>query len=173
MKQKDDIVCEPARERDVPALVELCLLVERQHEQYWPLRWELCPDIRDRYVRWLTGNLNNPHWLVLAARVRRMVGKASGRAVATLAGGLVAAITQEIPIYTCKEYAFIHDMAVQPEFRRRGVACAMLWYARQWAAKKGVAQLRLMVAQANIPARALFEQAQFRTTYHEMVLPIQ
>ena len=44
------------------SLVELFLLVERQHETYWPLRWQLRADIADRYHRWacLEGRVSSP-----------------------------------------------------------------------------------------------------------------
>ena len=165
MATKKDIICEPAREDDVDELVDLCLLVEKQHEAYWSVRWQLRPDIRARYIRWMMGNLGQPRWLLLAARL------AAPNGPVVLAGGLVAAITEEIPIYTYREYAFIHDLAVKPEFRRRGIARHLLEHARRWAADQGVNQLRLMAAHQNAAAVALFEKVGFRVTYHEMVWP--
>jgi ribosomal protein S18 acetylase RimI-like enzyme len=166
-KPKEQFLCEPAQPADIPELVDLCLLVERQHEKYWSLRWELRPDIRERYINWMTSNLAKPDWLYLVARSRPAKNKP-----AVIAGALVAALTQEIPIYAFTHYVFIHDMAVKPEFRRRGIARKLLLEARNWAAGKGVNQLRLMAAEANTPAQKLFEKFGFRTTYREMVLPI-
>jgi len=166
-KFQQQIICEPAQAADIPELVDLCLLVERQHESYWPLRWALRPDIRQRYINWMTGNLEKPDWLYLIARL-----PAAKKKSAIIVGGLVAAITQEIPIYAFTHYAFIHDMAVKEKFRRHGIARKLMLTAKDWAAGKGVNQLRLMAAEANTPARALFEQLGFRTTYREMVLPL-
>ena len=45
-------------------------------------------------------------------------------------------------------------------------------YSRQWARDKGVNQLRLMAAEKNTAAKALFEKCGFQTTYVEMVLPV-
>jgi len=149
-----------AHSSHVSALLELFLLVERQHETYWPLRWQLRPDIKDRYGRWIASNLDKPDWLF-------GVAVDGGR----LVGGMAVGIAQEIPIYTYDRYAMIHDLAVLPEYRRRGIATDMVQFARQWTRAAGVSQLRLMAADLNAPARELFSRLGFRTTYHEMVLP--
>ncbi len=163
----------PVQLTDIHALVELFLLVERQHEQYWPLRWALRPDIQERYTRWITNNHENPNWLFVTAR--RKTATAGGAVLTScgeVIGGLAAAINEEIPIYQFTQYAFIHDLAVRPDSRRQGVGRALVAYARQWAGTKGVNQLRLMAAESNSPAKALFTQSGFRATYTEMVLPV-
>ena len=165
-----DLEILPVLESDIAALVELFLLVERQHEQYWPLRWALRPDIQQRYTRWISGNRANPEWLFIIAR--RKTHHASGGDSGEVLGGLAAAINQEIPIYQFTHYAFIHDLAVRPDARRQGIAKALIQYSRQWAQDKGVNQLRLMAAARNTAAKALFEKLGFQTTYAEMVLPV-
>ncbi len=163
-----DLEIVPVPESDIAALVELFLLVERQHEQYWPLRWALRPDIQERYTRWITGNRANSDWLFVIARRKRQHAEASTEVL----GGLAAAINQEIPIYQFTHYAFIHDLAVRPDARRHGIANALIQYSRQWAHDKGVNQLRLMAAEKNTAAKALFEKFGFQTTYAEMVFPV-
>lgn len=157
-------------ESDIAALVELFLLVERQHEQYWPFRWALRPDIQQRYMRWISSNHTHPDWLFIVAR--RKTHHAGGGAPPEVLGGLAAAINQEIPIYQFTHYAFIHDLAVRPDARRQGIANALIQYSRQWAQNKGVNQLRLMAAAKNAAAKALFEKLGFQATYAEMVLPV-
>ena len=160
----------PVSESDISVLVELFLLVERQHEQYWPLRWALRPDIQERYTRWITANRTNPQWLFIVAREKPVD---SGQIhTGDVIGGLAAAINEEIPIYQYTHYAFIHDLAVREDARRRGVGRALVDYARQWAGAKGVNQLRLMVAEPNTAARELFQTSGFQATYREMVLPV-
>jgi aminoglycoside 3-N-acetyltransferase I len=156
-----DVLIQKAELVHVASLVELFLLVERQHEAYWPLRWQLRADISDRYHRWITGNLDKSDWLfAVALNGSRVVG------------GVAAGMQQEIPIYAYDRYAFIHDVAVAADFRRQGVATKLVEFVRQWSMEGGVNQLRLMAADANTSARELFSRLGFRTTYHEMVLPM-
>ncbi len=163
----DLITLIPAGPEDVAGIVDLCLSVERQHEAYWPLRWQLRCDLGPRYHRWLESNLAAPRWLILCAKA-----VASAAAAPSLVGVLVAAIQEEIPIYSYREYAFIHDMAVVVEYRRRGVANRLLQEARRWAGEKGVNQIRAMVAVKNDAATELFGHAGYRATYREMVQSI-
>ncbi len=146
---------------DVEELVDLCLMVERQHEAYLPLRWGLRTDIRQRFLYWANANLNSPDWLFAVA-------VDNGQTV----GAAVAAITPEIPIYAYERYAFIHDLAVAASHRRRGIATQLLTYCRQWATQTGVNQLRLLVADQNSPAAAAFVRFGFKTTCHEMIVPL-
>ena len=149
---------------DLPAVVNLCLLVEAQHESYNPVRWKTRPGLHAGYLGWLTRHLDDPHMLILAARPPDDPGH--------IVGALLAAIETEIPIYVYKEYAFIHDLAVAESFRHQGIARQMLEQTRQWAAALGMTQLRLMVASQNPSAQALFQALGFQLTYQEMILPL-
>ena len=70
----ESITLVPAGPEDVPGIVELCLSVERQHEAYWPLRWQLRSDLRQRYHRWLESNLTTARWLILCAKAGASAG---------------------------------------------------------------------------------------------------
>ena len=155
---------------DVQAVAELCLMVEHQHEEYSPLRWGLRPDISQRYPQWLSRVITDSQWLVLCARVKEPA-KVPSMVQTRLAGVLVANLMDEIPIYICTRYAFIHEIAVYPEFRRRGVATALLKESRHWAEEQGVSQVRLMAAEMNPVAQALFTRAGYQTTFREMIQP--
>ena len=87
-------------------------------------------------------------------------------------GGIAVGIMEEIPIYAYDGYAFIHDLVVESEHRRKGVPTRLVQFATDWAAERTVNQLRLMAAEPNAAARGLFMRLGFRCTYHEMVLPI-
>lgn len=159
------ITLAPAKQEDVAGIVDLCVSVERQHEAYWPLRWQLREDIGPRYHHWLHSNLAASRWLILCAKTA-----ASTESLPPLVGVLVAGIQEEIPIYAYREYAFIHDMAVVAAYRRHGVARQLLQEARRWANRQGVNQIRATVAVDNLPATQLFGRAGYRATYREMVL---
>jgi len=151
-----------ARPEDLRAVVELCMLVEEQHENYWPLRWQRKAGLREGYLGWLGRRLNEPRMLIQVARDQGEV-----------VGMILATIEKEVPIYTYSEYAFVQDMAVRPSHQRRGIAQRLLADAAAWAKTHGLNQLRLMVANQNPTATAAFEKAGFRKTYQEMVLPVE
>jgi GNAT superfamily N-acetyltransferase len=157
-----EIVYARALVDDLPAVVDLCMLVEEQHERYWPLRWQRRPGLREGYLGWLTRRLPEPRMLVHVAK-----------AGTDVAGMILVTIEKEIPIYTFAEYAFVQDMAVREAYRRRGVAQRLLAEAAAWSREQGLNQLRLMVAQQNPSARGAFEKAGFMPAYQEMVLPLE
>ncbi len=165
----DDIEYGAATEDELPAVVEMCMAVEEQHERYWPLRWQRREGLPEGYLRWFTKRLHDPRMLIHVARVVARDGAGAGTAIV---GMILATIIEEIPIYTFKEYALVQDMAVRPEYRRRGIARRLLADAAAWARGQGLNQLRLMVAGQNPEARAAFEKAGFRATYQEMVLAL-
>ncbi|MCU0907039.1 MAG: GNAT family N-acetyltransferase [Rhodobacteraceae bacterium] len=76
------------------------------------------------------------------------------------AGLVFAALDQRI--------GMVHAMAVDPAFRRRGLARGMLAAAARWARQGGADTLALAVTDANGPARALYGAAGFVpvTGYH-------
>lgn len=171
------IIYGPATQDDLPAVVELCMLVEAQHESYWPLRWQRRTGLREGYLGWLSRRLNEPRMLIHVARDPAIPGPASlfepqGAAHGAVVGMILCTIEKEVPIYTYSEYAFVQDMAVRDSHRRRGIAQNLLASAANWARTHNLTQLRLMVANQNPEARAAFEKAGFRPTYQEMVLPL-
>lgn len=163
---------------DLPAVVELCMEVEAQHEAYWRLRWERRPGLREGYLGWLSRRLEEPRMLIQVARDPALPGPVSlfdpeGLVGGSVVGMILCTIEREVPIYTYAEYAYVQDMAVRETHRRRGIAQRLLADAAVWAAGHGLNQLRLMVAEQNPAARGAFEKAGFRKTYQEMVLPLQ
>jgi ribosomal protein S18 acetylase RimI-like enzyme len=55
--------------------------------------------------------------------------------------------------------AFLYQLTVKPEGRRRGYATAMLEVLERVLAAEGVVELRLNVFDANVPARRLYARA--------------
>ena len=158
-----------ATKEELPAVVDLCMQVEEQHEQYWRLRWERRAGLPEGYLHWFGKRMNDPAMFIAVARDRASATEQGG---AVVAGMVLASIVDEIPIYTFKQYAMVQDIAVRPEYRRRGIAQRLLAETAAWARTQGVNQLRLMVANQNPDARKLFAKAGFQPTYQEMVLPL-
>jgi len=52
--------------------------------------------------------------------------------------------------------AMLHALVVLPEFRRHGLARAMMAEATRWAKAEGAAQMSLVVTKANVAANALY-----------------
>ena len=162
----DAIIYRRATPEELPAVVELCMLVEEQHEQYWPLRWQRREGLHEGYLGWLRRRLEEPKMFVGVA----VDGTKTADGVV---GMILVTINEEIPIYTYREYALIQDMAVRPEYRRQGIAQRLLAEAAAWAKGHGLNQLRRLVADQNPDARKAFAKAGFRPTYQEMVLPLE
>jgi GNAT superfamily N-acetyltransferase len=161
MSEMQDIIFERATAAELPAVVELCMQVEEQHETYWPLRWERRPGLREGYLRWMTRRVEDPRMLI-------QVAKEKGEVV----GMILVTINEEIPIYTYNEFALVQDMAVVATHRRKGIAQRLLKDAADWAKGHGLNQLRLMVADKNPAGQATFRKAGFVATYIEMILPL-
>ena len=91
---------------------------------------------------------------------------------ATLVAFLVATVESEIPIYRLGEFAFIHDIWVEPEYRQVGIAKAMLMKTISSFSQRGVKQIRLDTAVANEAARRLFASCGFRFSTMEMLIEL-
>jgi GNAT superfamily N-acetyltransferase len=63
-------------------------------------------------------------------------------------------------------FAWIHDIFVKPEHRRRGVASVLMAEAERFARSQGARLLRLGVLDRNEQARAFYVRQQFREHAH-------
>jgi ribosomal protein S18 acetylase RimI-like enzyme len=59
-------------------------------------------------------------------------------------------------------YAFVFDLFVAPEYRRRGIAIALMAAAEDFARERGIIDLRLAVLERNREAQAFYERLGFR-----------
>lgn len=150
----------PATPEDVPAVLPMVAAVCAMHERLDAARYAMLPDVVERYRRWLPIRAADPRSVFLVAEADDP---------ALLAGFLVAAIEKSIPIYRLDEFAFIHDMWVEPAFRRRGAARALVEAAVDRFRAMGVSQARLETATCNEAARRLFESCGFRVGTIDML----
>ena len=63
---------------------------------------------------------------------------------------------------------YVHDVLVDPEARRQGVASILMNAAFDWLKSHGMPRVVLGTASANVAAQRLFAQLGFRPTMIEM-----
>ena len=69
-------------------------------------------------------------------------------------------------------FAWIHDIFVSPEHRRRGVATALMAAAEAFARSRGAKELRLGVIDRNTSARELYRGLGFRDYTRVLTKPL-
>ena len=106
----------------------------------------LSEDVRQRLAPALQ---QQPQALVL-------LGCVNGRAVG------LATCFQGFSTFAARPLLNVHDLAVLPEFRRRGVGRALLLAAERHARERGCCKLTLEVREDNVTARGLYAERGFR-----------
>ncbi|MFH7025164.1 MAG: GNAT family N-acetyltransferase [Heteroscytonema crispum UTEX LB 1556] len=148
----------PATPKDVPAVLPMVAKICALHESWDSAKYGFLPHLEQRYEAWLKRLVNQERNVFLVAEEERQ-----------LVAFLVATIEQEIPIYRLQEYAFIHDIWVEPEYRQNGVARQIVMQAVEKFTQMGVKQIRLDTAAINEAARRLFASCGFRVSTIEML----
>ena len=67
-------------------------------------------------------------------------------------------------VFTDQQQAFVYDVAVAPEFRRRGIGRMLMEQAEQHARRLKMSHIALMVDCRNVPARDLYAKLGFEDT---------
>ena len=147
-----------AKASDVEAVLPMVVAICSMHERLDPARYAMLPDVVDRYRSWLPKRAEDPRSVFLVADTNP-----------SLAGFLIATIEKNIPIYQLEEFGFIHDVWVDPQHRRSGIARALVEEAANRFRAMGIAQLRLETAAANEHARDLFTACGFRVGTIDML----
>jgi len=149
----------PATPADVPAVLPMVRQLCDLHRAWDPAKYDFLPDIESMYRGWLISRATDPRAVFLVA-------DRDGRGPVAF---LIGTIEREIPIYRLKEYGFIHDLWVEPDYRNEGLARQLVMTAVERFRQLGVPQIRLDTAQANDTARALFTHCGFRPSTTEML----
>lgn len=144
---------------DVPAILPLVAKLTALHERNDPQRFKVLPDVLDRYAQWLPIRATDARSVLLVAENEQ------GSVVAFLVG----TIEPEVPIFWIPECGWIHDVWVEPEHRKQGVAAALVETAADLFRTKGVKQLRLHTGSFNDQARSAFAKSGFRPCVVEML----
>jgi ribosomal protein S18 acetylase RimI-like enzyme len=111
-------------------------------------------------------------WMTNRARDERSVFLVAHTDDGRVVGFLIGTAEREIPIYRLREFGFIHDVWVEPEYRNEGVARQMTMLAIEKFRAMGMKQVRLDTAAANDVGRSLFRACGFRPSVTEMLLEI-
>jgi ribosomal protein S18 acetylase RimI-like enzyme len=162
------MVIRPARPEDVTEVLPMVAKVCAFHEALDPAKYGFLPEPARMYEGWLVSRANDARSVFLVAE-REGVGTEPG----VMAGFLVAGTEREIGVYRLKEFGFVHDLWVEPEYRHEGLARQMVMLAVERFREIGVAQVRMDVAQNNEAARRLFEACGFRVSTVEMLMELE
>jgi ribosomal protein S18 acetylase RimI-like enzyme len=149
----------PATPADVPAVLPMVRKLGDLHRRWDPAKYGYVADVESMYRPWLTARATDPRAVFLVA-------DREGRGPVAF---LIGTVEREIPVYTLKEYGFVHDLWVDEDYRNEGIARQMTMEAVERFRAIGVTQIRLDTAAANEPARKLFASCGFRASVVEML----
>lgn len=149
---------------DVPAVLPMVASICALHQTWDAAKYGFLPNPQQRYEKWLASQANNRQSVFLVAEDRSTSKQ--------LVGFVIATVEREIPIYSLKEFGFIHDLWVEPKYRQAGIARQMVEMSIDRFKQMGVKQIRLDTAKANEAARKLFAACGFRISTIEMLVEL-
>jgi GNAT superfamily N-acetyltransferase len=152
----------PATPADVPQVLPMVAQLCALHESWDPAKYGFLPHVAEGYRNWMTNKTADPRAVFLVA-------DRPGRGPVAF---LIGTVEREIPIYRLKEYGFVHDLWVEPDYRNEGLARTMVMTAIEAFRQIGVHQVRLDTAAPNDAARQLFAKCGFRPSTTEMLLEL-
>jgi len=147
-----------AGEQDLEAVGRLGARLLRDHHEFDPLRFMAPRGTTEEGYAWFLGTqLQRVDAVVFVA-------ERDGQVVGYVYAGIEPQSWKELR----EEAGFIHDVYVDSDARRCGVATALLEAAAAWLAGRGMPRIVLWTAAPNDAARRLFERLGFRHTMSEM-----
>ena len=153
-----DLIVRRAAERDLETLGRLGAQLVRTHHGFDSARFMAPADSVEEGYAWFLGTqLDRPDAVVLVA-------ERSGRVLGYVFAGLEPRSWMELR----DEAGFIHDVVVDEDARRTGVATRLVEEAAAWLEQHGAPRVMLWTAEANAPAHRLFAKLGFRRTMLEM-----
>ena len=157
-----EITIRRATDADAPALGRLGALLMRTHYAFDPLRF-LSPGEtpEEGYAWFLASQLGQEDVAVFVA-------ERSGQVVGYVYAGIEPLSWKELR----DEAGFIHDIAVDEDARRLGVAGQLLDAAVAWLQDGGAPRVVLWTAAPNDAAQRLFAGRGFRRTMIEMTMEL-
>ena len=164
----------PAKPADVPAVLPMVAKICALHESWDAAKYGFLSNPDRRYERWLITQATNPRsaFLVAESETPNATVALASLSPGQLVGFLVATTEREVPIYRLQEFGFIHDLWVEPEYRKAGIARQMVMLTIERFNQIGVKQIRLDTAAGNDAARRLFSSCGFRPSTVEMLIEL-
>ena len=147
---------------DLPAILPMVAQTCAFHQRIAPAKYPFRPEPEKGYIRWLASQIDQPRSVFLVADLDQRI-----------VGFLIATVDTEIPIYTVKEYGFIHDVWVDEDARRHGVGRALIMEMVARFRVIGVPQIRLDVVATNTSAEQLFASCGFAVATKEMITELR
>lgn len=148
-------------EADLDAASLLAEQLVQLHHRWDTTRFFITPDIAKGYRWWFDKNLGEQGVLLLVAEVD---GK--------LAGYLYGSLEERDWAKLLDAHGAVHDVFVSAEFRKRGVARALMAEARARFKAMGAKQVVLYSAASNTEGQALFKELGFRPSMVEFTLDL-
>jgi ribosomal protein S18 acetylase RimI-like enzyme len=154
----DAIVIRRATKADLPALGRLGALLLRTHYDFDSQRFMAPGSGSDQGYAWFLGTqLRDDEVIVLVAEQQ-----------GAIAGYVYAGLEPQSWKELREACGFIHDVVVDEQGRRHGVATALIDAALEWLRERGAPRVMLWTAQRNEAAQRLFDRLGFRRTMIEM-----
>ncbi len=153
----DDVILRPARRDDLHAVARLAGKLVRLHHAFDERRFFLPDRVEEGYAWWFGREIEREEVaLWVAERDGAVVGYAYGRLEERDYNQLLEA------------YGALHDVWVEEDERRRGVAARLVEAVVAALVAKGAPRVVLHAAAKNEGAQALFARLGFRRTMIEM-----
>ena len=147
---------------DIPAVLPLVARTIAFHQELDRARFSAVPNAHQRYDAWLRRTVENPDGAFFVA-------EEEGR----LVGFVLGQVQEEYALYTTGRYGMLHELWVEPEWRRQGIARQLMQAALDLFRQVGVHQARLDSATANVDAQRLFAVCGFRPSMTEMLAELE
>jgi len=147
-----------ASDGDLPALGRLGASLMRLHFGFDPQRFLAPGDDPEQGYAWFLGTqLGEPDVVVLVA-------ERDGHVLGYVYAGMEPVSWKELR----GPAGFIHDVVIDDQARRTGVASELIEAASLWLKERGAPRVVLWTAEKNVPAQQLFAARGFRRTMIEM-----
>ena len=162
MQTNDTIIRRAARD-DLPALGRLRALLVQTHYAFDRDRFMAPQPDADQGYAWFLGTQLDRDDTVI------FVAERAGQVLGYVYGGIEPLSWKELRA----EAGFIHDIVVDEQGRRTGLAAALVEHAVDWLRDRGMPRVILWTADQNQAAQQLFTRVGFRPTMVEMTLELK